>query len=340
MEEEGHGIAQTVSANTDHCFQVEIASDEDVYHEDDDVVCSQPAVPCVGMEFDTIDEARRVYNEYAYKMGFSIRVASHRTSQVTKEVIRKEFECNHARKPNEEGGDNTSASTSTNDPATQKPLKKKSASAVLTTTSRKRNTIKKYDCRAHMAVGLHDGKWKVIVMQPEHTHPLVKKLGRRKLLRSHRSISWADYESLKTLHHRNISTTQIMGILADFNGGIGNLTFSTKDVSNMRTNLRGGLNFRDMDATLEYFLKLQAESPSFFYAVMIDSGNAVRGMFWVDDRTRELYKTFRDCIFFDTTFCTNRYDMLFAPFVGINNHLQSILLGCALLPDETTETFV
>ena len=76
------------------------------------------------MEFDTIAEARRVYNEYAYKMGFSIRVASHRTSQVTKEVIRKEFECNHARKPNEEGGDSISG-TSTNDPATQKASKKK-----------------------------------------------------------------------------------------------------------------------------------------------------------------------------------------------------------------------
>jgi hypothetical protein len=32
--------------------------------------------------------------------------------------------------------------------------------------------------------------------------------------------------------------------------------------------------------------------------------------------------------------------MPFAPIVGINNHLQSILLGCALLPDESTETFV
>jgi hypothetical protein len=120
------------------------------------------------------------------------------------------------------------------------------------------------DCKAHMAAGLRDGKWKVIVMQPEYTHPLVKKLVRRKLLRSHRSISWADYELLKTLHHRNISTTQIMGILADFHGGVGNLTFSTTDVSNMRTHLRGGLNFKDMVATLEYFQKLQAESPSFF----------------------------------------------------------------------------
>jgi len=46
--------------------------------------------------------------------------------------------------------------------------------------------------------------------------------------------------------------------------------------------------------------------------VKIDSDNAVRGLFWVDGRT-EMYKTFRDCIFFDTTFCVNRYNMLFAP---------------------------
>jgi hypothetical protein len=127
-----------------------------------------------------------------------------------------------------------------------------------------------------------------------------------------------------------------MGILGDFHGGIANLTFSGKDVSNMRTRLRGVLSYRDMDATLEYFQKQQAESPSFYYAPMIDTDNVVRGLFWVDGRTRELYKSFGDCIFMDTTFCTNRYSMPFAPIVGINNHLQSILLGCALLPDETT----
>ena len=72
----------------------------------------------------------------------------------------------------------------------------------------------------------------------------------------------------------------------------------------------------------------------------IDSDNVVRGLFWVDGRTREMYKTFRDCIFFDTTFCVNRYNMPFAPIVGVNNYMQSILLGCALLSDETIESFV
>nr|TKW01512.1 hypothetical protein SEVIR_8G186000v2 [Setaria viridis] len=62
-----------------------------------------------------------------------------------------------------------------------------------------------------MAVGLRNGRWRVIVMQSDHTHPMVKAIGVRKHLRSHRSISWADYELLKTLHHRNISTTKIWG---------------------------------------------------------------------------------------------------------------------------------
>jgi len=43
---------------------------------------------------------------------------------------------------------------------------------------------------------------------------------------------------------------------------------------------------------------------------------------------------------FDTTYLTNRYEMPFAPFVGVNHHGQSILLGAALISSEDTETFV
>lgn len=36
---------------------------------------------------------------------------------------------------------------------------------------------------------------------------------------------------------------------------------------------------------------------------------------------------------------TNKYDMPFAPFVGVNHHGQSVLLGCGLLSSEDTATF-
>jgi len=104
------------------------------------------------MEFDNVEEAMRVYNAYAFKIGFSIRVASSRNNTVTKELIRKEFECTHARRPDSEQEDNTSTSTATNDVskakaskrksstkdvAQAKASKKKSSSVVLTTTSKK-----------------------------------------------------------------------------------------------------------------------------------------------------------------------------------------------------------
>ena len=42
---------------------------------------------------------------------------------------------------------------------------------------------------------------------------------------------------------------------------------------------------------------------------------------------------------FDTTYCTNRYNLICAPFVGVNHHWQNVIFGCAFLLDETTASF-
>ncbi|XP_022845329.1 protein FAR1-RELATED SEQUENCE 5-like [Olea europaea var. sylvestris] len=52
------------------------------------------------------------------------------------------------------------------------------------------------------------------------------------------------------------------------------------------------------------------------------------------------YKEFGDVVTFDTTYLSNEYNMSFAPFVGVNHHGQSTLLGCRLLSNEDTDTFV
>jgi transposase-like protein len=41
----------------------------------------------------------------------------------------------------------------------------------------------------------------------------------------------------------------------------------------------------------------------------------------------------------DTTYVRNKYKMPLALFVGVNQHYQFILLGCALISDESTTTF-
>jgi hypothetical protein len=169
---------------------------------------------------------------------------------------------------------------------------------------------------------------------------MVKQIGRKRYYRSHRKVPEEDFQFIQTLHEQNIKTTKIMGCLGGVHGGdLTCLRYVKKDVSNIRCMLGDQVSLRDMSMTVEYFERRQAESPHFFYATQLDATNAVRGLFWVDRRTRALYPKYKDCVFFDTTFFTNRYNLLFAPIVGMNNHAQTIVLGCALLPDETTETF-
>ncbi|CAL5042471.1 unnamed protein product [Urochloa decumbens] len=213
-----HAAVGSLSMDSTDYVHVEVGlDDEEVYFEDEGVVCSTPVIPCVGMEFDTTKEAKKVYNDYALKMGFSIRVATSKRSSGTKELIRKEWECMHARKPDSSSSAPNeelpldSASASTNQTSSKKGSKKRSTSAIMTTATKKCNIVKKLECKAHMAVGKRDGKWRVIVMQTEHSHPLLKSIGVRKHLRSHRSISWADYELLKTLYRWKITTARIMG---------------------------------------------------------------------------------------------------------------------------------
>ena len=54
---------------------------------------------------------------------------------------------------------------------------------------------------------------------------------------------------------------------------------------------------------------------------------------------KEDYKHFGDVVIFDTTYNTNKYSLICAPIVGVNNHWNTIMFGCAFLSTETAETF-
>ncbi|XP_020415517.1 protein FAR1-RELATED SEQUENCE 5-like [Prunus persica] len=59
-----------------------------------------------------------------------------------------------------------------------------------------------------------------------------------------------------------------------------------------------------------------------------------------DATSRRAYGFYGDVVVFDTTFNTNRYDLTFAPMLGVNNHGQTIVLACAFLSKEMIESFV
>ena len=75
----------------------------------------------------------------------------------------------------------------------------------------------------------------------------------------------------------------------------------------------------DASAIQSYFMHVQATDSNFFYMLDLDDENRLKNLFWADGRQRAVYEEFGDVVTFDTTYLTNKYDIPFAPFVGVNH---------------------
>jgi hypothetical protein len=62
-------------------------------------------------------------------------------------------------------------------------------------------------------------------------------------------------------------------------------------------------------------------------------------IFWTDATSRKNYRHFGDLVSFDTTYSTNQYNMIFASFIGVNHHMQSVLFGAAFIANEKIESY-
>ncbi|KAH9699106.1 protein FAR1-RELATED SEQUENCE [Citrus sinensis] len=173
----------------------------------------------------------------------------------------------------------------------------------------------KTSCNARLGAGLgDDGKWTIRSLNLEHNHVL---------LTPTKSKLCKNYQSLV--------------IEA---GGHENVTFIERDCRNhVQKERRLRLGNGDAAALQNYFMKVQAEDNMFYFSMQVDDEGRLKNIFWAEPRNREAYKEFGDVVTFDSTYLTNKYDMPFAPFVGVNHHGHSILFGCGLISHEDIETF-
>lgn len=99
------------------------------------------------------------------------------------------------------------------------------------------------------------------------------------------------------------------------------LPFQEKDCRNYVNKVRNmRLGEGDAISILNYFLKMQTNDPNFFFTIDKDEDDRLKNVFWADARSRAAFKEFGDVITFDATYLMNKYEMPFAPFVGVHHH--------------------
>ncbi|PKA66735.1 Protein FAR1-like sequence 5 [Apostasia shenzhenica] len=175
-------------------------------------------------------------------------------------------------------------------------------------TKKRRNRISSREgCKAMLQVNRRDnGRWEVSRCFLEHCHQLGIALKQSAAVQ--RKLSRKPWELIPT----GIADTQQNGLGAG--GGVA-------------------------QSLLEYFKRMQAENPAFFYAIQIDSSNCLANVFWADARARMSYNYFGDAIIFDMTCKKNKRVVPFAAFVGMNHHRHFITFGCAFMTDESESSF-
>ncbi|KAH9745342.1 protein FAR1-RELATED SEQUENCE [Citrus sinensis] len=259
----------------------------------------------IGSQFETLIDAENFYSNYSKVMGFSIR----------KNDIRYD-----------------------NDGQTNVRL------WVFERKDRIREprTVTRVKCPVAFRVKMNKkvGTWVVNQFIPEHSHELAMNY-EIKFLRSHRSVKDCDMAQATAMKTVGIKTSQIMDFLVNQAGGYDNVGFTLEDLYNsLDIERRSMMLETDSESALAYLKGKADMDPNFFCKYTVDEENRLSNLFWADSISRLDYHHFGDVLAFDSTYKTNEYGKPLVMLVGVNNHYATCFFGCALLVDETVETYM
>ena len=279
--------------------------------------CDDKSKPKVGQLFDTLLEGNQFYENYAHSVGFSVR-ASSQTTDKSGTIRWKYFVCS------KEG---------------YLPDKRKDKEQSEVTVKTRRRSLTREGCNANVVFKwVEGGKYELARFHESHTHALASP-SKRPFLRSARKVNPVHKSLLHAYSRANIGPSKTFHLLKEQVGGYENVGCTQRDLQNYKRDLQTLLKDFDANVFIDNFRRKQEVNPSFFYAYELDEEGRLRYVFWADGICRKNYSLFGDVVSFDTTYRTNKYNMIFAPFTGVNHHRQTVTFGAAFLANEKIESF-
>ncbi|KAG2614963.1 protein FAR1-RELATED SEQUENCE 5-like isoform X1 [Panicum virgatum] len=248
------------------------------------------------------EEAYRLYCDYGHRMGFSVRKGKQYYFTGTKTIRTKDYYCS------KEGlkDDEQLTEANFNKPETRT------------------------NCKAMVRFRVDsEGQWRVIQIIPEHNHELVRP-EEIHLLRSVRTLSVPKSGVLSAMVNAEIQAMHD-SLHINEDGAECHSQLSIRSYTLLEP--------EDCEALVGYFKRRANEQGMFYWDVQVDQEGRMANFFWRDGRSRVDYDSFGDVVMFDTSHRTNKYNMICAPFVGVNHHRQNVMFGCAFLLDESPASY-
>ncbi|RYQ88367.1 hypothetical protein Ahy_B09g095591 isoform F [Arachis hypogaea] len=261
------------------------------------------------MTFTTLEDAGKFYRNYAKAAGLSTRVWC--TNRKGNEIKNQLITCSREGKWKSE-----------------------------ISPTEKTNLIAGLNCPARIYIHtLKDvGAWIISKVVLDHSHPCC--LSKAEMLKQHRKLSMSIRRTIENNEEAGIRPSKTYQSFVAAAGGHRELNFIEKDMRNYITReVRNVSEQEDAKEFGKYLLRMKEKNPNFFFELELEEDQSIKLAFWADARSRAAFEYFEDVISFDTTYNTNRYNLVCGSFVGVNHHGQSTLLGCSLMKNEEIESF-
>nr|KAJ0222150.1 hypothetical protein LSAT_V11C200073640 [Lactuca sativa] len=98
------------------------------------------------------------------------------------------------------------------------------------------------------------------------------------------------------------------------------------DFKNSTRNLNSYIGSRDAKFLVVNMMERKKNIPTFSFKFKVVQ-KKLNALFWADETAKYNYNAFGDVVSLDATFNMNKYDMVFVPFTGIDNHKKCVTFG-------------
>ncbi|KAK9740769.1 hypothetical protein RND81_03G058700 [Saponaria officinalis] len=300
----------------------------------------------VGVTSSSWVELYDLYKQHSRSVGFSVRKSTTRRRGGPNGIVtEKYFLCSCEGKPKSK----KSSKARENDGSLESGKKSRKRVASTQTSCEAFLRLKLGFKRRESGRGEHEstGKGYVLVLDVyeivshvvAHNHILTPRRWHHHH-RSERRISQEEGALIEVMTDARVPAAVQYRFLSTSCGGDENIRHTQKNHFNFVNRLKmKAIEGGDAQTVIEMLQKRQAEDPCFFFRFMLDDNCRVTHLFWRDSMMKEDYLLYHDVIIFDTTYRTNKYNLICGAFVGINNHWSNVMFGCAFLSDEKTESF-
>ncbi|XP_021974693.1 protein FAR1-RELATED SEQUENCE 5-like [Helianthus annuus] len=122
-------------------------------------------------------------------------------------------------------------------------------------------------------------------------------------------------------------------------GGFDKVGPTKNDFKSFKRDLNRYIYEFDADMMIKRLLRKKEYMPNFSMEYITAEDGVLRGLFWADEDAKSNFSVFGDVVSFDAAYRRNKYNMMFVPFTGIDNHNCNVTLGAAIIGNETAETY-